>query len=313
LLALAYTARRAFFRQQAAEQTVELESNALAAADAAREATRALHEAGNTTDLDWAQREAAYLEASVKVRSAKAAASAQREQLLGVLGLAASESKVRIGGPLQSLPEHEPDWSAAERNANEHSLAIASAEQKRRAAELRHDAATVRSVLPHLGAGVGAEREENRWGTGPLVELELPLFYQGQAERASTLSDERAFSALRDQAALDVHATCRAVLERLSASRQRVLLYEQELLPMRQRVLDEALLQYNAMSMGVYQLLEMQRALTATQVAHLSALLDYWLQRTDLEQLLAGSKLATAASDGAAPSEVSQMGTGHGH
>jgi outer membrane protein TolC len=92
-----------------------------------------------------------------------------------------------------------------------------------------------------------------------------------------------------------VRADVRLVLLRLNTSRQRVQRYETQLLPKRREILRQSLLQYNAMSLGVFQLLDAQRALNTSEIAHIAALRDYWLARTDLAQLLAGARVQPAA------------------
>src|SRR5688572_32331791 len=54
-----------------------------------------------------------------------------------------------------------------------------------RSADQRAGVARAQGFLPELKAGVSAERAEE-WSVGPAVEIEVPLFYQGQGDRKST-------------------------------------------------------------------------------------------------------------------------------
>ncbi len=59
-------------------------------------------------------------------------------------------------------------------------------------------------------------------------------------------------------------------------------------MPLKQTVLDESQLQYNAMLIGAFQLLQAKRDQIETAAAYIEQLRDYWVARLDVEQLLAG-------------------------
>jgi cobalt-zinc-cadmium efflux system outer membrane protein len=60
------------------------------------------------------------------------------------------------------------------------------------------------------------------------------------------------------------------------------------LLPLRERIVRETQLQYNAMQLGVFELLRAREQQIQAAIAYVDTLLDYWLARTELEQLLSG-------------------------
>ena len=57
---------------------------------------------------------------------------------------------------------------------------------------------------------------------------------------------------------------------------------------LRQRVLDETELHYNAMTLGVFQLLAAKRDQIMTARTYVELLRDYWLARNDVERMSAG-------------------------
>ena len=136
--------------------------------------------------------------------------------------------------------------------------------------------------------GGGAEREDGKWKVGPVVEFPLPLFDQGQARLG------RASAALRraehEYYALGVRirSTIRAVYERVQGAQDRALYYRDILLPLQERIVNETLLQYNAMQLGVFDLLRAREQQIQAAIAYIDTLRDYWLARTDLAQLLSG-------------------------
>ena len=64
--------------------------------------------------------------------------------------------------------------------------------------------------------------------------------------------------------------------------------YRDILLPLHERIVNEAQLQYNAMQLGPFQLLRAREQQVETAVAYIDALRDYWLARGDVGQILSG-------------------------
>jgi cobalt-zinc-cadmium efflux system outer membrane protein len=85
-----------------------------------------------------------------------------------------------------------------------------------------------------------------------------------------------------------LRSTVRAAYERVQGAQDRALYYRDILLPLRERIVNEAQLQYNAMQLGVIDLLRTREQQIQAAVAYIDTLLDYWLARADLGQLLSG-------------------------
>ena len=60
------------------------------------------------------------------------------------------------------------------------------------------------------------------------------------------------------------------------------------MLPLRQKVVEETQLQYNAMLVGVFQLLQAKREQIEAGARHIDQLRECWIARTNVEELLAG-------------------------
>jgi cobalt-zinc-cadmium efflux system outer membrane protein len=121
-----------------------------------------------------------------------------------------------------------------------------------------------------------------------VFEIPLPLFDQGQARVGRAVAELR--RAQQEYYALDVRlrSTAQAVRERVQGAEDRALYYRDILLPLRERIVHETQLQYNAMQLGVIDLLRAREQQIQVAVAYVDTLLDYWLARTELEQLLSG-------------------------
>jgi outer membrane protein, heavy metal efflux system len=297
-LDIALEARRAFYAFQAATQLVELRRSVLEAAAASHEAAKRIHEAGNITDLDLANERALYEEARLDAADAEVSLFGSRERMNTVLGLWGRDSTWTVSGRMPSPPEREIELEQIERVALDKSLDLTAARLRFTAAARRANVASAEGLLPDLRAGVGAEREEDGWDVGPLVELEVPLFYQGQGEVALAEAQMRRERALYTDSAIRIRAQSRTAANRVLVARERVLFYRDVVLPLRQRIVENAQLQYNAMQIGVFQLLQAKREQIDAGRRYVETLRDYWIARCDLEHLRAGRMLPDGAVTG---------------
>jgi cobalt-zinc-cadmium efflux system outer membrane protein len=291
VLDLAFATRVAFYELQAAQQVLELDRNIALALGAAVAAAEALHTAGNITDLRLSSEQALYEEARLAATRAEALLTARREELAALLGISGTDlhwsTEPRLASPASSsaLPND------LEARAVERSLDLQLLRMRATAAAREANLATLRGWLPELRAGVSAERKNDvapAWGLGPAVSLEVPLFYQGQGERGAALADLRRQQQREVSAAVRIRALARAVSARVRAASDSVDYYERVLLPLRQKILDDTQLEYNAMSVGVFQLLEAKRAQIEAARSYVELLREYWTLRAEADQLLAG-------------------------
>jgi cobalt-zinc-cadmium efflux system outer membrane protein len=299
VLDFAAQVRRAFYEHQANEQILELRGTVVQALTASLEVSRRLHEAGNITDLDLA-RDRAQTEASkLALRSAEIAARLSREELNGLMGVWGEEAEWEIDGRLPDIPAEPLPVNGIERTALSRSIDLSNARQRIVTAgqQLGYDRAT--ALIAGVEAGVEAEREEG-WKVGPVLSVPIPLFDQGQARVGRAAAEvwraQQEFHAL----AVRIRATARAVRERMLGAQDRALYYRDILLPLQERIVNEAQLQYNAMQIGIVQLLRDRERQIETGVAYVAVLREYWLARTDLAHISSG-RLPTANEFRAGP------------
>jgi cobalt-zinc-cadmium efflux system outer membrane protein len=85
-----------------------------------------------------------------------------------------------------------------------------------------------------------------------------------------------------------IRAAARASSSRLLIARERALYIKTVLLPLRERIVSETQLAYNAMTVGVFQLLESKREQIKAGRAYVEALRSYWTAQAEVDQLLSG-------------------------
>lgn len=285
---LALDVRVAFYGYQAAEQNLELRRNILVALRASFEASQRLHEAGNITALTRANERALYEESRIAFARAEVLVAAQREELnalMGIRGKSAkwtTEARLPDAAPLASLLNN------FEQTAIRRSLDLEASRYRFESARKRANLSRLRGWLPELKGGVSAERAEGGWGVGPAAALEIPLFYQGQGETGSALAEARQEQKLYADTAQRVRAVARSTALRLEAAAKSANYFKSTLLPLRQEIIEQTQLEYNAMGIGVFQLLQAKRDQIAAAQDYVTLLKEYWTLRAEAEQLLAG-------------------------
>jgi cobalt-zinc-cadmium efflux system outer membrane protein len=288
VLDFAASVRAAFYRYQANEQLLELLQTIVQALAVSWEVAQRLHAAGNITDLDLARERALLEEEKLQLRAAETAVRQHREQLNTVMGLWGQQTAWQTDRRLPDIPPQPLPADGLETRVLRQSLDLASARQRVIVAgeQLGFNRAT--ALISEASLGGGAEFEEGGWEVGPVFEFPLPLFDQGQARTGRALAELRRAQQEYYALGVRVRATARAVHEQLQGAQDRALYYRDMLLPLLERIVNETQLQYNAMQLGVFELLRAREQQIRVAVAYIETLRDYWLARTDLEQLLGG-------------------------
>ena len=287
VLDLAAQVRRAFHEHQANEQMLELRQTIVQALTASWEVSRRLHEAGNITDLDQARDRAAAEVSRLALRSAEIVVRQSREHLNDLMGTWGEQTGWEIDGRLPDIPAEPVPVNGLERVALSRSIDLSQARQRIITAgqQLGYDRAT--ALIPETELGVGAEREEG-WKVGPVLSVPIPLFDQGQARVGRAVAELRRTQQEYYALAVRVRATARAVRDRMLGAQDRALYYRDILLPLQERIVNEAQLQYNAMQIGIFHLLRDRERQIETGVAYVEALREYWLARADLLHISSG-------------------------
>lgn len=306
--------RRAFYAHQANEQLLELRHTITQALLASWDVSRRLHEAGNISDLDLARDRAAMEASKLALRSAEIAARQSREQVSSLLGVWGEQTEWEIEGRLPDVPADSPPVNGIERVALSQSIDLAHARQRIVAAseQLGYDRAT--ALIPATEVGLEAEREEG-WKLGPTLSVPLPLFDQGQGRIGRGAAEVRRAQQEYYALAVRIRSAARAARDRLLGAQDRARYYRDIVLPLHERIVNEAQLQYNAMQIGIFQLLRDREQQIEAGVAYVDALREYWVARADLEQILSGrlpmSNGVRPGGTGSRRSSVKEGGNDH--
>jgi outer membrane protein, heavy metal efflux system len=288
VLDFAATVRAAFYRHQANEQRLELIETVVQALALSFEVTERLYTAGNITDLDRARERAQVEEAKMQLRAAEVSVRESEARLNTLMGLWGEETDWLIERRLPDIPSEPLAAEALERQALAQTLDLASARQRLVVGgeELGLSRATL--FIPESSLGAGAEREEGEWKVGPTIEIPLPLLSRGQGRLGRAAAEFRRAEQEYYGLGVRVRSTARVVEGRLRGAEDRARYSRDIVLPLRERIVHETQLQYNAMQLGVFELLRAREQHIEAAMAYVDTLLDYWLARTDLDQLMSG-------------------------
>ncbi len=297
VLQKAHQVAQAFYAVQAATQLVAMRHTLLDAQQAAAELALRQHEAGTASDLELAGEQAAYVQARIDLGRADAERLGEREKLTRLLGVWGADVDYRVAPSLPELPASEPALAHLERIAIEHRLDLAAAKAELATASTALQLEKGTRAIGGLDLGVNAHRDPDGPVTvGPTLDLELPIFDQKQAEMARLRASLRAAQDRADTIALTVRSEVRDARNRLLATRAAIEDYRRALLPLREKIVALSQEQYNAMLLGVYQLISAKQSETNTYREYIEMVRDYWIARADLEYAI-GTRLANIGSD----------------
>lgn len=301
VLALAADTRRAWVRAVAADETLSYRRQVMGAAEAGEELARRMQAAGNFNALSRAREQGFATEARLALARAQAQRLAARERLVRLLGLSSEEAAaLRLPERLPELPAAPREQVDIETLALSQRLDVQAArltlEQAGRQASL---ARTTRWVsMLELGT-VRNSSNEAPTQRGWEVALELPLFGPGPLPRAEALASLAAHDAA--DTALRARSEVREALGLYRSAWDIARQHRDEALPLARRISDEQLLRYNAMLIGVFELLADARAQVAAVSAAQDAVRDFWLAQIDLDEALLGPVTPSLPTGSAAP------------
>ena len=312
VLDLAAETRAAFIGVQAARLRVVMQERAVANAEAGYQAALLLREAGNVPAVDLLAEQAVYEQARLDLVEIQAQAAEAREALARRLGVFGERASFQVAGVLPPVPPAgdmtldgpNVDGAELERQAVAASLALQAARLDVDAVGRRMGLTNLETALPDFEIGAEAERDDGEWEAGPEVEIALPLFDQGQAQRAGLRSELRRRQALVYATAVDVRSAARVLAVRLDARARAARHYQAVVLPLRAEITAQTVRQYNAMQAGVFGLLQAQAAEVDAARRYADALAAYWTTRADVEALRQGRMPPLQSEPSAGPSPM---------
>lgn len=314
VLSLAASVREAFYEAQAAEQVVAMRRLVEEAAQTAGELARRQHEAGNMNDLTLSTELELAGRTTLDRQRAEGEAAVAREKLNKLMGTWGVRTAWKLAPRLPELPATEPNLDHLESVAIAERLDVAAARRNVQAIAYATSLAKTTRFTGTVNVTVeaGRLRHSGRIGFGPSVGIEIPLFDQRRAQIAKLEAFGRQAEEHLRGLAIDARADVRSSRVRVQTARAVVEQYGKVIVPLRESIVKYSQEQYDAMLLGVYQLIQSKQNEFEAYREYIESLRDYWIARSDLERAVgkrvgpgpdvttkdAGSKSDTAPAHG---------------
>lgn len=280
--------RFAYYEALAAQQMLGLMEQANKAANASANASQALFDAGNIPEVQLSRDKLMAAQTGLDIKRAEQNLISAKESLVRILGLNETQAeRLTLKGRLRNPPkteERSPDLN----NLTASSLSLASQDARIEAAGTALGITDITSLIGDLELEFARERDDGEWEAGIGAGFNLPIFNFGQGKRDAAGARLQAMLETRMADTINLSSYVRELSSDLETKRTIALRQRQEVLPLAGKVLQGSQLDYNAMQIGVFGLLNAKREQLAAGQAYIMSLQDYWTARARLDQMIAG-------------------------
>ncbi len=298
-LRLAADTRRAYVRAVAAREILAALTAAKANAEASAALAKTLTETGAVNALNHARAQVFATELDAQVMAARQQAEAAQEQLARLMGLWGQELKTVLPGALPPLRGKAPSLAAVLQEAMDRRVDLAVGRLEVEALARSYGLTRSTRFINVLEASAISKTQKDTGepaadGGGFDIAFEVPVYDFGRAKTRE--AEQRYLEAMNSLAGLAVNARseAREAYAGYTSTRAIALKYEREVLPLRKTISDETELQYNAMQVDAFALLQAAREATMAKVASIEAKRNFWLAATDLSAaVLGGGRLSS--------------------
>jgi cobalt-zinc-cadmium efflux system outer membrane protein len=293
---LAVQTKIAYFTLQAREQLLTRLRLIVDLNQTAAELARRQHDAGTLNELGAINQQAIYDQSKADLSQTEAQLAADREHFNRMLGLWGAQTQWKIVPQLPPIPPHEIPLEHLESLAIRQRLDLAASRAQVAAFAQMVGIKETYRYFASIDVGVDTEKSpDGQSVTGPTLDLQIPIFDQGQAQVAKVKAQFRQFQRRFEAMAVDARSEVREARDRMVAQRS-LAEYYKVLLPERMKILNLTMQQYNGMLKGPYDLLLAKQTEVATEQSYIDAWRDYWIARTELERAVGGRLPAIAPS-----------------
>ncbi|MEO7300460.1 MAG: TolC family protein [Verrucomicrobiota bacterium] len=316
VLKLAAETQEAFYTVQGRAQFGQRIALIVEVNDAAADFAQRQYDAGNINSLELHNQQAATAQARFDLAQTKAQLSVGRERLNRLLGLSGAQTKWTMVEELPPLPEKELPVENVEALAVQQRLDLQAMKTQMESIAGALQLKKKFRFVPGVTVGASAERSpDGQRVTGPSLELELPIFDQGQPALAKLAAEYRQAQNNFQALETNVRSEARQARDVLVATRASAEYHVKVLLPQRQQILHETLLHYNAMQKSGYELFAAKEREQMTERETIEAIRDYWIARGELERAVGGrlSNELPATTAPTLPAPKKEMNEHHHH
>ena len=250
--------RQAWVRAVASNALLTYAQQVAQAAQASEALAARMQAVGNFNAITRSKHQLFSAQAQMQLVAAQQLSLSRKEELVRLLGLdAAQAAQLQLPDRLPVLPAQAMQVQAAASQAMQQRLDIRMAQAELDAAARAQGLTDITSRVDVELTAIGGKVDNsgtNTPRTGAQIGVKLPVLDTGDLQRSQmnerTLAAANHLQSVALQAASTLRETHAAYLAAFQIARQ----YQEEFLPLRQRIAEENLLRYNAMQISVFDL-----------------------------------------------------------
>jgi len=288
VLDLILNTKIAYYTLQALSQQVIFRKEMLKAQDARYEFAKRLFTAKNTPHLALSHEQALYEQAKIDLVAGEIAENEAKEKLQVLMGLSTSQIVWKIALDFDPIPSS-IDTSDIESQVLKNSIDLQMARNEIEATSVRVGIETKELVFPQVGIGIDTEFDSGQDGfIGPQAVIPLPFFDSGYAKETKNHAEVLKLYKTMAALAIEIQSAARKTCFRLDRTHKQSNYYRDTMVPLKEAITYETLLQVNAMQMAAFDLLLAKYQELDTKLKATDAYKDFWITFAELEMLLNG-------------------------
>lgn len=293
IIELVTQVKKAFYTVQALEQFQDQLSQLVQSTQIAASLSERQFKAGNVNLIELNGQKLVLEQTKIELVRSEAESKVAKSKLAELLGHPEWSHKILVQKKLSSLPRKDLSSLSLEKIALSNRFDLIAMRQKNITLDRNYNLAKWEG-FPKINLGVESDTEiEGGTRTGPEIGLQIPLFNRGQGSKekvkAQIIQNQYAITAMENHIRQEIKES----LARLSQARGIALRYQENILPLLNKTLDESQLHYNFMLKGSFDLLQIKREEIRSRRDFLEAVRDYWIESAHLEQLVGGNLYST--------------------
>jgi len=304
--------RTAWVNAVSAKQTAALLKRSLLSAQTSNTLARQMSALGHSRTIDAVNSETFLAQMRASLVRAQQSETAAREKLIRQLGLWGQSARtLKLPETLPDLPNEPMDIPSVEREAIERRLDVQLAKANLESMASNLKLSRRNPFLSAIEFGPVLEAAEGERERGYELELRLPIFDTGAVKnRRNRILLEQA-QADAEVVAITAASQARVAMSAYRGSWDIARNMQEVVLPLRQRLTDEMMLEYNGMLISVFDLLSDVRAATRTEIDYVNAIRDFWIADTSLQQAMTGAGMDGGFMPGGGAAGAPEESAGH--
>lgn len=294
LLRLAFETEKAWIKTVAAKETLTYLQQAQTGADASSDLAKELGRTGAFTKAAQAREHAVYAEISGQLAEARINERSDREALNRLMGAWGNDINYKLPTTLPKIPAKTKTKVGIEKEALQKRVDLQIAKYDLEAVARSYKLTNATRYMTDLQVMAGVIRTDPKsdesvsWEKRVGVDFAIPIFDSGEARlRKGEFMYMQSANRLAEKA-VNIRSEARGAYDKYKSSHELALHYRDKVVPLRDIIKQEVLLEYSGMISSTFELLADTRASTEATLTSVNAKQNFWLAEVDLRAAIYG-------------------------